>query len=159
MKLTLLNYQDIHILGIGNLGKYVAHALAKSPGRAPGSLPIPSGTYPRGRAPDPTTTLLFHRDGLARDWRKARERVGRLSYNGAHLATNYAHGLQYVDLSLPKPESHQRPETVTRPIRNLIVATKAHATVAALKAIGRRLNANSRILFLQNGMGRYCLLP
>ena len=111
----------IHILGLGNLGRLFAHALAKADSTAP-------------------ITLLLHRATLVEEWEQAERRI-EITTDGIVDRT----GIFDVELV-----SSEGPQTV---IDNLIVATKAIKTTAALSAIKHRLTPDSTILLTQNGMG------
>ena len=111
----------IHILGLGNLGKLVAHALASS-------HPAP-----------PQVTLLLHRPELYSQWDKAGHYIDVVT-NGV---SDRRGGFQIEETSGEESSL----------IRHLIVATKAYATIPALKPLRHRLRDESTMLFLQNGMG------
>ena len=118
---TARDPRRIHILGAGNLGQYLARGLVKQNPKLP-------------------VTLLFHRDGLLRDWNTAGEAIecetgGRIDRTGG------------IDVELVDGS------TETSPISNLIVACKTYMTVPALQKVKARLNEESTIVFLQNGMG------
>jgi 2-dehydropantoate 2-reductase len=114
----------IHVLGVGNLGKYVAHSLAKS-------------------SPKPVT-LIFHRKRSEREWLAQGCAITCIADGIADRRS----GFEIESL----PAMQNAPE----PIKHLIVATKAHVTLEALRPLKEKLNADSVILFLQNGMGRPC---
>ncbi|KXX78634.1 putative 2-dehydropantoate 2-reductase [Madurella mycetomatis] len=118
----------IHILGIGNLGKYVAHALMKQ--------------HPRSLAP---ITLLFHRKRLLADWNNG----GRVIQCITHGKVDRRGGFKVEVL----PDSDVDGTLDTTPIKNLIVATRSYATTSALDLIKHRLDKESDVIFLQNGMG------
>jgi 2-dehydropantoate 2-reductase len=139
--------QPIYILGLGNLGKYVAYALGRSHG---------------SRLP---TRLLFHRLALLDEW-KAAGRSIRCSAHFSHSGpdTEYPPATGFRE-ELTSPAVTEDKQTIGRrhphveiasmtPITYLIMATKAHATIPALAPIKDRLTRDSHILFLQNGMGR-----
>jgi ketopantoate reductase len=111
----------IHILGVGNLGKYVAYSLVKS-------------------SPKPVT-LIFHRKSLEDEWRAEGEAVTCITDGIRDSRSGF--GIETLPTESPAPE----------PIKHLIITTKAYMTVDALKPLKHRLNSNSSILFLQNGMG------
>jgi 2-dehydropantoate 2-reductase len=123
----------IYILGIGNLGKLVAHSLRK-------------------QSPTTPVTLLLHRESLLSDWAAAGQTIECRTPNGPPDRRN---GFSV------EPLSGQAQKSAHGPIRNLIVATKTYMTAAALAPIKHRLGRDSNVLFLQNGMGthRKYLLP
>ncbi|PGH12528.1 hypothetical protein AJ80_06689 [Polytolypa hystricis UAMH7299] len=116
--------QLIHILGIGNLGKLVAHSLRKSHPKTP-------------------ITLLFHRPALVEEWNKAGQCI-ELVRDGV---SDRQSGFTYESVSEGKS---QLQDAV---IRNLVVATKSYATANALQSLRGRLIPSSTLLFLQNGIG------
>lgn len=131
--LTAGGENAIHILGVGNLGKYVAHSLMRR--------------NPRSSAP---ITLLFHRKRLLADW----DNGGRVIQCIAGGSVDRRGGFKVEVL----PSSETGPaadEGVPTPIKNLIVATKSYATTDALRLIKHRLDRESNVLFLQNGMGKH----
>jgi 2-dehydropantoate 2-reductase len=136
----------IHILGLGNLGKYVAFALRR-----------------KQQTVVSPVTLIFHRKGLLEDWEresrsiryytpdclktqppveKLRATGFRVEFLGTSSAAN--HGVENQTYVINGSKS---------PIRHLIVTTKTYATAAALAPIKDRLGKDSHILFLQNGIG------
>jgi len=123
----------IYVLGVGNLGKYVAHSLMK---QALGSV-----------------TLLFHRPGLKEQWQSAGSQIQCVT-DGTPDATS-GFGVEVLPPSEPSAvdQAHQKPDE--KPIKNLIVATKTYMTTGALERVKGRLGPRSTILFLQNGMGMF----
>ena len=117
--------QRIYFLGLGAIGKLIAHSFTDIPEAPP-------------------MTLLF-RDGPARDAWIARGSKIELIRNGI---SDIHPGF---DAELARG-SEQR-DDIANPIENLIVATKATFLVAALYSVKHRLRPSSTIVFLQNGMG------
>ncbi|KAL4939049.1 hypothetical protein BDV06DRAFT_214596 [Aspergillus oleicola] len=122
----------IHILGLGNVGTFVAHSIASRPSRPPITLLLQS---------PPVYDVL-------------QERKHTLSVNSIGLDDNKT-GFD-VDVlsdgvwhSIPY-RSHQVDD---ESIECLIVSVKAPVTVTALESVRHRLTPSSTILFLQNGMG------
>ena len=157
----------IHILGAGNLGKFVAHALAGIPSR-------------------PSMTLLFRRPGSMISWQEEGcsikvttdgmtetrrgyevEVVPRFGlFEETELETGQAQergsgldqGTDQEDANFVSGRSGgpERDEAIgpnSEPIHNLIVSVKAPETARAVKSIAHRLHRGSTILFLQNGIG------
>jgi 2-dehydropantoate 2-reductase len=114
----------IFILGVGNLGKYLAYTLCHN-------------------IPRPIFTLLFHRPGLADDFKAAGFDISCTSDGKTHSIGPF--GAEILDDSADK--------SLDWSIRHLIVATKAPATLAALKPIAHRLDQKTNIVLVQNGMG------
>lgn len=128
----------IYILGTGNIGNLVAHALSRIPSRPP-------------------ITLLFHKPSLLDTW-EAHGRTIELITNGL----SERGGPFDVELALPERTISPLSESAEAaaegandgsPINNLILTVKAPHTVSALTAIKHRLTRQSTIVFLQNGMG------
>lgn len=161
----------IHILGAGNLGKFVAHALA--------GIPNP-----------PPMTLLFRRRGSLVSWQEQGCSIQvttggmvetRRGYEvelvprfGATHENNVNEGLHHESEEGPgqestqeesdvvpvrqngqdaDPDAHTTQEPNSEPIRSLIVSVKAPETASAVLSVAHRLTRESTILFLQNGMG------
>ena len=118
----------IYILGIGNVGKFIAHSLAGIPNRPP-------------------ITLLLHRQGLLHEWKSDGEEIDIVSHGVSHKRKGFQ-----IELTGPEYRNLGRRE-MYKPIQNLIVAVKSPQTVAALSVVAHRLNRQSTIVFLQNGMG------
>ncbi|KAK4040611.1 ketopantoate reductase PanE/ApbA C terminal-domain-containing protein [Parachaetomium inaequale] len=142
--------KGIHILGLGNLGKYVAYGLRRSQQTIAASghlLPV---------------TLIFHRDGLLADWKSADRSIWytcNTSQTSPAAKKSRATGFRVellANAAAGNREAEGQPDVTVgsnAPIRHLIVATKTYATAAALAPIKHRLSKDSDILFLQNGMG------
>ncbi|KAK4665515.1 2-dehydropantoate 2-reductase (Ketopantoate reductase) (KPA reductase) (KPR) [Podospora pseudopauciseta] len=119
----LLSDRAIHILGVGNLGKYVAHALATH--------------YPRL----PVTLIFRKKDSYDK------------FVDGGRKIT------KWIDEHTQDSKSGFRAEWIgqSRPgsphISNLIVATKGQQTLTPVGFLSPRLDRNSTVLLLQNGMG------
>jgi 2-dehydropantoate 2-reductase len=132
----------IHILGAGNIGKFVAHSIA-------------------GIAEAPPITLLLHRPLNIQQWYDEGQYIDivrdgisnqRYGFNVEYTrmernidptqhVTSFSHAFGYVK------------DGRDWMIDKLIVTTKAAITVPALEAIKNRLGPSSTICFLQNGMG------
>jgi 2-dehydropantoate 2-reductase len=121
-----LHDPQIHILGIGNLGKFFAHSLAIKPS-------------------PPPLTLLLHRASLAKEWDDAGKCIDIIT-NGS---SNKKHGFS-IEILGDVLDPSVAPGGI---IENVIVATKATHTASALALIKGRLNERSTVLFTQNGMG------
>jgi 2-dehydropantoate 2-reductase len=115
----------IHILGVGNVGSFVAHALR--------SL----------RPPSPPVTLLLRRDAQAAYRTKGYKIVVHDAQSGLDHQQNAFRVTEPGDPNTPSP------------INNLIVATKSYQTRAALEPIMHRLSPKSHVLLLQNGVPEF----
>lgn len=87
-------------------------------------------------------TLLLHRSEQVNQWDEAGRSITVTTNGHSHIESSF----QYEKTFESDPGSASR-------IHNLIVATKTYATTEALRPLRARLNADSTILFLQNGMG------
>lgn len=118
----------IHIIGLGSIGSFLAHSIR--------ALPNP-----------PPVRLLIHRKNLYDEFASKNWTLGlRVSEDGALQEQG---GFDAELLSQSSSTS-----TSAEPIRNLIVAVKASATVSALRPIQHRLGPQSTICLFQNGMGQ-----
>jgi 2-dehydropantoate 2-reductase len=121
---------EISILGIGNIGKLVAHSLARKPN-------------------PPLITLLLHRPDLANVFKQVGQSIeiitnGSSNKQSSFLTEIIANGPD-DDLKAPRSKF----------IRNIIVATKANHAISALDSVKHRLDRQSTVLFTQNGMGKW----
>ncbi|KAL1868412.1 hypothetical protein VTK73DRAFT_3706 [Phialemonium thermophilum] len=124
-----ISQERIYILGVGNLGKFVAHGLSNL-------------------SPQPPVTLLLHRPGLVADWEACGRCIERIADGVGDKATGL--DAELVGAEAPPAEQH---EGAAKPIKNLVLATKTYMTPKALASIKDRLDKSSNIIFLQNGMG------
>ncbi|PWY79437.1 2-dehydropantoate 2-reductase [Aspergillus sclerotioniger CBS 115572] len=144
----------IHILGLGNVGTFVAHSLM--------SRPSP-----------PPVTLLLHNPDLYSSW-LAKKRCLALNSNGLDdiktgfdvnvLSGKSWHSFPYWDQNgedaQPIAETEGDVEEFLAEsaedderIECLVVAVKAPVTAMALESVSHRLTPDSTVLLLQNGMG------
>jgi 2-dehydropantoate 2-reductase len=115
----------IHVLGAGNVGAFVAHALRAI-------LP-----------PSPAVTLLLRPAARA----AFREKDYKIVVTDVVSGTSQQQtGFRVLDPEDPSPTSE---------IQNLIVATKGYQTPAALAPIMHRLSPKSTVLLLQNGIPNF----
>ncbi|KAL4924918.1 ketopantoate reductase family protein [Aspergillus undulatus] len=121
----------IHILGVGNVGTFVAHSLASRPSPPPITLLL-NGTNVYSAFQRRKQCLTINSIGL--DDHKKGFDVNVLTNNGVWLSIPYR-------------------ENADEPIECLIVSVKAPATVKALASVRHRLMPDSTVLFIQNGMG------
>ena len=126
----------VHVLGLGSIGAFAAHALAEVPNRLP-------------------VTLLLHRSSLMDGYVR----------NGKHISLKTRTGESVIrggydfEVLRDKKWHHidQRSGLSDRPangtIEELVVCVKSTQTVAALRPLLPRLTPRSSIMFLQNGAG------
>ena len=121
--------RTVHILGVGNVGHFVAHALAGIPNRPP-------------------VKLILDRQDLLRRWKRFGQKLVLVTNKTAEERTGYE-----VELALPQEQTRPAKRNGRDIIQNLIVSVKTPNTTVALSPIAHRLNRDSTVLFLQNGMG------
>ncbi|KAK3936150.1 putative 2-dehydropantoate 2-reductase [Diplogelasinospora grovesii] len=121
----------IHVLGVGNLGKYIAHSPMKQ-----ASKPV---------------ILLFHRPSLDIEWQSAG--CGIQCITDSVLDKRSGFRVEVLPPSSPSSSNESSQKGSFEPIKYLIVATKTYMTTSALELVKGRLDSKSSILFLQNGMG------
>ncbi|KAE8151935.1 2-dehydropantoate 2-reductase [Aspergillus avenaceus] len=149
----------IHILGLGNVGSFVAHSLA--------SRPSP-----------PPVTLLLHNSNLYQSWLQRKKCIEITTNELDDIKTGFDvnvfndqtwHSVPYWNKDGTAENSNNEISTMAQDvdadealaqsaqnderIECLVVAVKAPVTVAALKSVKHRLTPDSTVLFLQNGMG------
>lgn len=145
----------IHVMGMGNVGKFVAHAL-------------------RGVINPPPVTLIFSRFEKLNEWTESLQRltlitdgdaevrdgydaelaIPRIRYHGKEVGMNPTSGTSLEDRTTGDGTTQQILEgESTEPIRSLIVCSKAPFVLQAVSSVKHRLDKDSVILFLQNGMG------
>lgn len=147
----------VHILGVGNVGTFIAHAL-------------------RGLTNSPPVTLVFARYEKLEEWRASAKRLTVITDGDSEIRDGFD-----VEIALPRVRRHGKeigsdaeeerdalsglsakaeeklPQALsgesTEPISSLIVCSKAPHVLQGLSAVKHRLRKNSVILFMQNGMG------
>ncbi|KAL5049851.1 hypothetical protein BDW71DRAFT_203928 [Aspergillus fruticulosus] len=150
----------IHILGVGNIGTFVAHSLASRPSPPPITLlmhnPAVYQTFQKRKQ-----TLAINSLGL--DDNKTGFDVNVLS-NGTWRSIPYSNtkaGVPTNGQAVPRNTANSdasdaeliNVEGDAEQIECLIVSVKAPATVSALESVRHRLTPKSTVLFIQNGMG------
>jgi 2-dehydropantoate 2-reductase len=116
----------IHILGLGSVGKLIAHSL-------------------KGIPSSPPVTLVLHKPYLVDLWKQRGQKIVIKTGKNSHAKRGYE--IELVDRTTPQQTRN------SRIIHHLIVATNAHATIPAIAAVKDRLRPDSTILLLQAGMG------
>jgi 2-dehydropantoate 2-reductase len=126
----------IHILGVGNVGRFVAHAL-------------------RGIPRPPPITLLLPRYQRLLDWNKSPRRLVVHTEGESEARDGFD-----VEVAAPRMRVHGReinsdpqPGESDEPINSLIVANKMPSVLQYLSAVKHRLSPRSVVCFMQNGMG------
>ena len=120
--------------GVGSVGKLLSHSLR--------SLQDP-----------PPITHLLHTYGLVQQW-EASEKVITLQKDGKEAKSSGYEVELMAEYNKPEGTGGDGDHAISNePIKNLLVITKAAYTVPNLIRIAHRLNADSTVCFLQNGMG------
>lgn len=140
----------VHVIGLGNVGTFIAHSLA-------------------ARSSPPPITLLMHHPSFWESYRKHKFRLS-VNYNGLDdVRTGFdVEVYDNDDWHVMKPrktytgcqrDNDQELMTETEeededgPIECLIVCSRANVTERALERVKYRLNADSTVCLIQNGMG------
>ncbi|CAN9181649.1 unnamed protein product [Alternaria alternata] len=137
----------IHIMGIGNVGKFIAHALRGIPNAPPVTL-IFGGweKYNEWNNSQQRLTLVTEGDAEIRDGYDAELAIPRVRYHGQEVGLNAS--------SVDVPGGPRiLPGESTKPISSLIICSKAPFVLQAISSVKHRLHKDSVVCFLQNGMG------
>lgn len=147
----------IHILGVGNVGTFIAYSLATRP-------------FP------PPMTLMLHRESLYQYYLERKRNLAFQQKGLDNLKTGFDvnvlrdetwYSIPYSEQSKHLGKRKKQPSedygenlhasslgSVDNSIIDcLIVAVKAPATVAALKSVKSRLTRDSTVVLVQNGLG------
>ncbi|KAJ5335340.1 Ketopantoate reductase ApbA/PanE [Penicillium brevicompactum] len=135
----------VHILGIGNVGSFIAHSLAT-------------------RRNPPPITLCMHNDYVRSDFAKKRGSISVSTHGLDDVRSGFdVETIDEFGTWSQQPRKDYRPSPfITEgpdilvddsPIDCLIVCTKAHRTELAIRDIKHRLTKDSTICFVHNGMG------
>lgn len=140
----------VHIIGPGNIGCFIAHALASRQSRPP-------------------ITLLLHNWSLYQAFRRKKKSIS-IQYNGLDdiktgfdvevLSDGVWHEVlkdeskENIESDIPLDEVEDISTDVNyEHIECLIVTTKASVAKSAIKSVKHRLTKDSTIVLVQNGMG------
>ena len=140
----------VHVLGVGNVGSFVAHAIRGIPNPPPVTLLFPSWERLNAWRESPQRlSLVTEGDTEMRDGYDAELAIPRVRFHGKEL------GLSSTRAG--EGSSFHEPQTLdgeaTAPISSLIVCSKAPVVLQGLSAVKHRLHRDSVVLFMQNGMG------
>jgi 2-dehydropantoate 2-reductase len=133
----------IHVLGMGNVGRFVAHSL-------------------RGIPNPPPVTLIFHSRDKLKEWNDSQKTLQVMTKGDTEMREGYE-----AELAIPRSKASVKENTSQaenqervpldgesmEPIHSLIVCTKTPNVIQALSSVKHRLHKESVILFLQNGLG------
>ena len=126
----------LHVLGLGPIGCLLAHNLRRI-------LP-----------PQHTITLIHKKRYDAQQFLTEDARSIRVERTGiATTSKGFLDEVFYHNTPHPDQKGQELEPEATSHIESIFVALKAHHTVKALTALRPRLNANSTIVLLNNGMG------
>ncbi|KAJ6115023.1 Ketopantoate reductase ApbA/PanE [Penicillium sp. IBT 16267x] len=140
----------VHILGLGNVGCFIAHALASRQSRPP-------------------VTLLLHNWSIYQAFRRKKKSIS-LQYNGLDdiktgfdvevLSDGVWHEVlkdetrENIESDIPLDQVEDISTDVNyEHIECLIVTSKASVAKTAIKSVKHRLTKDSTIVLVQNGMG------
>lgn len=115
---------QLHIIGLGNVSKLIAHSLMTS------------------QSP-PTITMVFRSKDRLHDFTKAGLSITLYRRENGETTAEGFHGVSTDSLKA----NHKR-------IQTLIVGTKAYDALAAIRDVVFRLDSDSEVIFIQNGMGK-----
>ncbi|KAH6619902.1 ketopantoate reductase PanE/ApbA C terminal-domain-containing protein [Boeremia exigua] len=133
----------VHILGVGNVGTFIAHAIRGVPNPPPVTLLLPSlGRLNAWRDSPQRLALVTDGDTELRDGFDAELAIPRLRFHGKE-----------VDLAAADGAHQPLDGEATTPISSLVVCSKAPVVLQGLAAVRHRLTKDSVVLFMQNGMG------
>lgn len=137
----------IHIMGIGNVGSFIAHALRGIPNPPPVTLLFPRWERLKEWNDSPKKlTLITDGDVEVQEGYDAELAVPRIRYHGKEVGLDASSTETAGDVTILEGES-------TEPISSLIICSKAPYVLQGLSSVKHRLHKDSVVLFLQNGMG------
>ncbi|KAJ5884994.1 hypothetical protein N7495_009504 [Penicillium taxi] len=122
----------VHVLGVGNVGTFVAHALAS-------------------RQNPPPITLLFHHSGFYEEFRKKKKSLS-ITYNGLEN-TQKGFDVEFLSNGVWQSDRVDEDTQTDGPIECLILCSKATKATKAIQQVSHRLNSDSSVVLMQNGMG------
>jgi 2-dehydropantoate 2-reductase len=137
-----LENPTIHVLGLGTVGKYIAHALASLPHAPP-------------------ITLLMHRPLVMQHWHDEGAAIRLVKDGQLYVQSNFniesAASFQRESPDQVFPHFGENLEHSAEPpdtaIDTLIVTTDSWTTLPALEAIRHRIRQRTTIFFVQSGLG------
>lgn len=134
----------VHVLGVGNVGSFIAHSIRGIPNPPPVTLLFPSwDRLTAWQDSEQRLALVTEGDTEVRAGFDAELAIPRIRYHGQEVGLT---STAADDSAILEGES-------SAPISSLIVCSKAQVVLQGLSAVKHRLTRDSVILFLQNGMG------
>ncbi|KAH7079378.1 ketopantoate reductase PanE/ApbA C terminal-domain-containing protein [Paraphoma chrysanthemicola] len=145
----------IHVLGMGNVGSFIAHALRGIPNPPPVTLIFSRWEKLTQWNESPQRlTLITDGDAEIQDGFDAEIAIPRIRYHGKEVGLNASSAVPVEGTATAEGDSQQVLEgESTEPIRSLIICSKAPYVLQGLSSVKHRLDKDSVICFLQNGMG------
>lgn len=138
----------IHVLGVGSIGKFLAHSIKSAPNSPPISLIFHRPIYLSGLR-GPKCSLNITENGYEREsgpydveLSLPQRPVLREDAAKAHLPTDRE-----------SVEAQYREFVSDKPIRHLIVTVKSWQLKSALETVKHRLRPDSTVMLCMNGMG------
>jgi 2-dehydropantoate 2-reductase len=130
--------REIHILGSGAVGKFIAHSLAGAPDAPP-------------------VTLLIHRPWIIKQWHDRGGEIRLLRGDQVDVKSGFKAELsEHFYAEAPRGNFGRPGKDLLQPdtiIDNLVVTTQGQTTVSALAAIRHRFQSSSTICFIQDSLG------
>jgi 2-dehydropantoate 2-reductase len=146
--------RTIHIMGVGNVGSFIAHALRGVPNPPPVTLIFSKWEKLNEWTESPQKlTLVTDGDAEVRDGYEAEIAIPRIRYHGKEVGLNASSAVPIEGTSVDGAPQQALSGESTEPITSLIICSKASYVLQGLSSVKHRLNKDSVILFLQNGMG------
>lgn len=144
----------IHIMGVGGVGSFIAHALRGIPNAPPVTLIFARhDKLTEWSESSQRLILVTEGDSEIRDGFDAEVAIPRIRYHGKEVGLNTGDALD----DLAKTEGASQPQTLsgesTEPISSLIICSRAHQVLQGLSAVKHRLHKDSVVCFLHSGMG------
>lgn len=149
---------QIHVLGVGNIGGFVAHSLASRPSRPPITLMLQSvDLYENFLKRKKQIAMNFNGLDDVKTGFDVNVLDGRTWFapsSGEEIEDSSGHKIpQTPNLDLGSDKSDRELLPDDGEIECLILTVKAPMTVKALKSVKNRLTPDSTVLIIQNGMG------
>ncbi|OAL05634.1 hypothetical protein IQ06DRAFT_265864 [Phaeosphaeriaceae sp. SRC1lsM3a] len=145
----------IHVMGVGNVGIFIAHALRGIPNPPPVTLLFSRWDKMTEWNESPQRlTVVTEGDAEIRDGYDAEIAIPRIRYHGKEVGLNASSAVPVEeDVGSRGPPQEALAGESTEPIRSLIICSKASFVLQGISSVKHRLNKDSVILFLQNGLG------
>lgn len=148
----------IHVMGVGNVGSFVAHALRGIPNAPPITLIFSHWEkLNRWNESPQRLTLVTDGDSEIREGFDAELAIPRIRFHGKEVDLNSTSTESAESTEGTSGAPQQTPQSLsgesTEPISSLIICSKAPYVLQGLSAVKHRLHKDSVVLFMLNGMG------